>query len=1094
MKGKNYLFIMIDNKIFNKEKDNNFEKFSNFCKNGETIRINNNGDNDGYDVKININVNLSFQFFNLNSYQNQIYFDKTKNLLITINNCIKNKTWFPTIYQSYNNEDITNKCPWKIKCIIDIPYFVISSNTLTNIYQKDGKNCFVYKTTNKNSLLYPDQICLYAGGFNFMHLNLIKMKDVQNINYNFLYKNEKIHYSDNYQPKEKNKNINISKNYPETKKGANTLNNNYNQNESSLGNTNNKYEIYNSSPQDSDSYFECFSESGLSNISDHSDSELVTEKKKKIQPGAFQVSFADSPTVPQVENGESEKIEKSEKNGESGKSGKGEKNEQSGEKYYYEKINGKRVPNIYAFADADQNELTYSTAHTGYILKCFLEITKENIMYDNIIILFLPINFTFLENYFHSEFIESSISSHNFYDQKNGYNLFSNNNILNSKITDPYIYFKTGKYLIYGNVIIFPTHLLHNIYDILFNINIYSYKFIFAEGILSLCFDYYINKINYQNSYYVYMLKLYILQKFIEQIYGSIEMNAIFFELREKYCSIVELFGDIIISKQKLYYTPSYYLYNQKNNSNNFISNDYIFNYIYFIKSFLCIRAFFNILKNFYFSANISQYCFFLFFSHFSAEKKIMDSDLFWKKILEECRLRYVESYKNRFKINKGYPNINVKSLASEEHEQYQLFEKYFTYFLNTFIKGYGIAQYILTFNIHLQRKGTSMDDFNFLISQDYINPFSFIDNHFKSNYFLADISSMCIYNLLELNKYIDLKHILLQIDVYNNNIKFDKDISFLKKIKNKIIINKKMKSYLDKIYFEYFLQISYPNNNLFNNIEKKILIFLKKKYHYYIDHFYHYPKHIFNKKINKIISNFILKKTKKKIFDSLYITQPPKNDTLSCINKLPNIKSDKNCTKLHLTNNVDILPPLPTNGHQKKTKLDKYEYNEISQKQFKINRNYLLKKKKQLINLPYTNYDSLDLVGRDGNFYLGFGYAGSNSLFFSTGKGNLYNNIIEYKKYIKCDITKLSEICIDKHHIHEYDTSPFYTSSSYSYWKIIFRLYYYLLLLNKISKKKEFVMIENILSLKEIQVNILDSNYTDQEVPRIKKKKKKKS
>ncbi|SCN23685.1 conserved Plasmodium protein, unknown function [Plasmodium berghei] len=1136
MKGKNYLFIMIDNKIFDKEKNNNFGEFCNFCKNGETIQINNNNE---YNVKINISVNLSFQFFNLNSYQNQIYFDKTKNLLISINNYIKDKTWFPTIYQSYNNENSINKnkCAWKIKCIIDIPYFVISSNTLTNIYQKDGKNYFVYKTTNKNSTLFPDQICLYAGNFNFLHLNYIKLKDTQHINYNFLYKNEKIHYSEN-QVKEKNKNINFSKNYSEIRKGINTINNNYNKNESSLGNTNNKYDIYNLPSQNSDSYFEWFSESSLSNISDQSDSELASEKKKRIQPENFQVSFADSETVSQIKNGE---------------------NEKKAQKYYYEKINNKRVPNIYAFADAEKNELAYSTTHTGYILKCFLEITKENIMYDNIIILFLPIHFTYLENYFHSEDIESSISSHNFYDIKNGYNLFSNNNILNSKITDPYIYFKSGKYFIYGNVIIFSSQLLHTIYDILFNINVYSYKMIFAEGILSVCFDYYINKTKYQDSYFVFMLKFYIFQKFIEQIFGLIEMNAILFELREKYCSIVELFGDIIISKPKLYYT-SYYLYNQKYISNNFISNDYIFNNIYFIKSFLCIRAFFNILKNFNFSDNIHQYCFSIFFSYFFNERKIMDPDLFWKKILEECRLRYIESYKqiykNKFKINKTDANINVKSLIGEEHEQYQLFEKYFTYFLNTFIKGYGIAQYILTFNIHLQRKGTSMDDFNFLISQNYINPFSFIDHNFKSNYFLADISSMCIYNLLELNKYIDLQHILLQLDGYNNNnIKFDRDIIFLKKIKNKTIITKKMKSYLDKIYFENFLQIPYPNN-LFNNIEKKILIFLKKKYYYYIDHYYHYPKHIFNKKINKIISNFILKKTKKFIFDSFYIIHPKKNTTLSCINQFTHIKSDKSCAESYYnqsypTNNVDILvandhmpcikaETIPTNtfskheitliknenkqpiiktinkekkkkrkeskqdrqekkmrkiqheknkdrkkkkkpkpkNEKKKKKLHKYEYNEISQKQFKINRNYLLKKKKELINLPYTNFDSLDLVGRDGNFYLGFGYVGSNSLFFSTGKGNLYNNIIGYKKYMKCDISKLSEICIDKHHIHEYDTSPFYTSSSYSYWKIIFRLYYYLILLNKISKKKEFVIIENIMSLKEKEVDILDCNY----------------
>ncbi|CAD2100413.1 hypothetical protein YYG_03610 [Plasmodium vinckei petteri] len=1170
MKGKNYLFIMIDNKIFDKEKKDNYEQFCNFCKNGETIQINNNNE---YNVKINISVNLSFQFFNLNSYQNQIYFDKTKDILVTIKNYIKNNTWFPTIYQSYNNDVSTNKntCAWKIKCIIDTPYFVISSNTLTNIYQKNGKNYFIYKTTNKASTLSPDQICLYAGNFNFLHLNDTKLKDTQNINYNFLYKNEKIH-SEN-QSKEKNKNIYLSKNSTEIRNRNSTLNNNYNTNDLSLANPNNKHDTYNLSSYDSDSYFEWFSDSSSSNFSDKSDCEFVNEKKRRIQPDNFQATLPESAAVGQ-EKVESVENEKNEQNDES---------KMDTQKYYYEKVNNKRVPNIYAYTyvekgeQSELSELTHSTTHTGYILKCFLEITKENIMYDNIIILFLPIHFTYLENYFHSEHIESSISSHNFDDIKNGYNLFSNSNMLNSKITDPYIYFKGGKYFIYGNVIIFSSQMLHNIYDILFNINVYSYKMIFAEGILSLCFNYYINDTNYQDCYFVYMLKSYILQKFIEQIFGIVEMNAILFELREKYCSLVELFGDVILSKQKLYYASSDYLYHRKSIYNNFTSTDYIFNNIYFIKSFLCIRAFFNILKNFNFSSNIHQYCFFILFSYFSTEKKIMDSELFWKKTLDECKQRYIESYKqiykNKFKINKTDANINVKSLIGEEHEQYQIFEKYFTYFLNTYIKGYGIGQYILTFNIHLQRKGTSMDDFNFLISQNYINPFCFIDHNFKSNYFIADISSMCIYNLLELNKYIDLKNVLLQIDGYNNNIKFDREINFLKKIKNKIIITKKMKAYLDKIYFENFLQIPYPNNNLFNNIEKKILTFLKKKYYYYIDNFYNYPKHIFNKKMNKIISNFILKKAKKNIFDSFHIAPPKKSTTLSTINQFTHIKeeqaqikSEKSYTEpypnqaypLSNTNQQDTndymafpkVETIPTDAlskqetphiksehkqriiktiskekkrkkkeskrdrhHKKmrktlhaknkerkkrkhlerkkkkkkkrskkktgkKRKHHKYEYNEISQKHFKINKNYLLKKKKELINLPYTNFDSLDLVGRDGNFYLGFGYVGSDSLFFSTGKGNLYNNIIAYKKYMKCDVTKLSELCIDKQHIHQYDTSPFHTSSIYSYWKIIFRLYHYLMLLNKISKKKEFVIIESILSIKEKEVNILDPNY----------------
>ncbi|SBT32021.1 conserved Plasmodium protein, unknown function [Plasmodium ovale wallikeri] len=1270
LKENNYMFVAIDEEVLKKEKEKNYTNLQHFCKNEKVII----DKKEEYNVKLNITVSLSFTFFNLNAYYNNIYFKRQENILITLENYSKDNTWFPTLSKC---DSIYSRCHWVLMYKIEKPYFVISSNSLICINEEYNKNYFLYKTTNKDSRLFPDQVGLYAGDFNFLHLNNLKLRDSQPIDYDFLYKSEcfsrnsKIYSIERF-GKMKNKhgssrNIHSLMRFDRgscsqlsKKITSSPLKRKYNISRSKY------YEDSDTDASDmSDTVGVICDGNGNTHVCGEYNPECNGMNKRRRINEPLPPLSDDQLKI----NEHYEQIySRSHDYNESGKNLTENFNEErsynnfsSSLKYfsnskikeeccsYFEKVNNKIVPNIFIFSVKDyKSELMYSTFHIGYILKCFLDVSKENFPYDNLIILFLPIHFSYLDVYYNSESIECCISSHTYDDIKNGYNLFSNGNILNYKITEPYVYFKNNKYFIFGNVIVFSTLILHNIYDILFNINLYTYKFVMAEGILSLCFHYYDNVVKNENPYFIYMLKCFILQRFIENIFGTIEMNAIFYELRERYCSLVELFGDITLfqgfDKDESSHTSHSPMHLDKHSSH------YIFNNIYFLKCFLCVRVFFNLLKNFSFCNSIHQYCFSLFFSYFKRKGKVIHSSKFWKKVFHECTRRYIESYKqlpkNKFKMKRVDVHLNSSELKGEEHEQYQLFEKYFSFFFKTYIKGYGVGQHVLTFNVHLQRKGTSMDSFNFLASQNSINPFCFVDKNYRSNYFLADVSSMIIFNLLELNKYIDVKNSLEGSNRYHdgdcNRAYWEErtvwrkktgkmSIAAKKKKKSKIGIPAKMKkirkmntiakmkktgkmsivtkiarlqTHFDKIYFEKLIEKKYMYD-LHNNIENKFLTFLKKK-GFHIDHFYEYPREYFSQKGNKLLNNFIIKKKKKNYFlawrqvkkqahlgysggfalstkgetakawqgkteepqepqepqetrgeepveenegkddcggvanavgdDHEEVTHeedshilngkqseegraPSEIPPLGELNQVNGVKKEEKKIKTKLVCKRGKLKRRKIKkgktGNRKKKNMAKarertrtraskpetvkrrrrklrrrmkrcWEVNPRKTKKDRINnhdkvrRNYVLRKKKELINLPYSNFDSLDLIGRDGNFYLGFGYVGSDDLTLSTGKGNLYNNIIAFQKYKNCNLQTLSEVCIDKHNIYEYNASPFHTSCVYPHWKTTFRMYFYLLLLNKIYKKKTLINSFNMAARKRKEINIFDCDGSD--------------
>ncbi|ETW19259.1 hypothetical protein PFFVO_01832 [Plasmodium falciparum Vietnam Oak-Knoll (FVO)] len=1330
MKENNYMFINIDQEILDKEKDKNYKNFLHFCNNDRYVITNTNE----YNIKINFIIGLKFSFYNLNSYYNKTYFNKKNehNLLITLQNYSKENTWFPTLSKF---DSIYSKCSWLTMFKIHKPYFIISSNTLIGIYEekyeheyvnKDERygetinkkelerNCFVYKTTNKYAKLFPHQICVFAGTFDFLHLNNLNFKGFEKINYDFLYKyenmykNNKMYNSIEQYNKYKYKNFNYKNKYNlfkgEKKKNQNgyfvrndlngsgkrkrtnsqhlyyedsdslneddnmgsrmnvALKNDINNNENNDNNNNenndnnNNENNDNNNNENNDNNNENNDDNNYNNYNNNepfednlsNDEKYSQVKKRKTDMSSFSLITKKSydnqneGMCNYIKRNDYKKKIESFINMERQKCNnikyknlfehnKKEVDADDEITYHYQKINDKRVPNIYIFSVKDyKNELIYTNLHIGYILRNFLDISKEDFPYDNLIILYLPIEFCELPSFFYnSENIESSFSCHIYDDIKNGYNLFSNSNILNYKIIEPYIYMKNNKFFIFGNVLIFPTSILHNIYDVLFNMNIFSYKIIIAEGLLSLCLQNYTDTMKNENIYFLYMLKSFMLQKFIETMFGNVEINVIFYELRERYCSLVELLGDI-----NLFHS---YEENKNNISQEFPSH-YIFNNLFYLKCFLCVRIFFNILKNFPFCNTIHQYCFFLFFNYFKSKGKVIQSTKFWKKVFNECTRRYIENYKqlpkNKFKIKSPDFNISSNDLKSEEHEQYQLFEKYYVDFFKTYIKGYGICQYILTFNIHLQRKGTSMDNFNFLFSQNTINPFEFVDRNYHSNYFLADLSSMIIYDLLELHSYLSIKN-------------GTEDI-----IKKKNLLCEHM----DKIYFDKLLDV--PCSDIFYNMEETYLLFLKKNF-YQIDHFYDaYDRENINSKYVKVINKYIIKRNKnfvlikKRIMnlmkrDNIHIRGYLRDDVLrnkKCHKKKKDHRVNSLSVKLinnkpmkeerekhaesigildydkelkgenHINNNSyyhenapfpfyykkidqdheDVLIQEEDQRNEKFTteikkkkekknkrkriiymlsilrmnkllnmfkiiikgkkekKIQNYMYkklkrcmsediqkevlkrmqkkmkrmltkeieknrrkedidgtykrkknvssfysinirNEKWRKRMKSNKGYILKKKQELINLPYSNFDSLDLIGRDGNFYLGFGYVGSDSLLLSTGKGNLYKNIIAYQKYKNYNLQKLSEICIDKHNICEYNTSPFYTSCIYPQWKTIFRLYYYLLLLKKIEKKKKKCLtFSNEINLKRHDVHILDLDDHTYNLEKKKKKKKK--
>ncbi|EWC89334.1 hypothetical protein PFNF54_01898 [Plasmodium falciparum NF54] len=998
MKENNYMFINIDQEILDKEKDKNYKNFLHFCNNDRYVITNTNE----YNIKINFIIGLKFSFYNLNSYYNKTYFNKKNehNLLITLQNYSKENTWFPTLSKF---DSIYSKCSWLTMFKIHKPYFIISSNTLIGIYEekyeheyvnKDERygetinkkelerNCFVYKTTNKYAKLFPHQICVFAGTFDFLHLNNLNFKGFEKINYDFLYKyenmykNNKMYNSIEQYNKYKYKNFNYKNKYNlfkgEKKKNQNgyfvrndlngsgkrkrtnsqhlyyedsdslneddnmgsrmnvALKNDINNNENNDNNNNenndnnNNENNDNNNNENNDNNNENNDDNNYNNYNNNepfednlsNDEKYSQVKKRKTDMSSFSLITKKSydnqneGMCNYIKRNDYKKKIESFINMERQKCNnikyknlfehnKKEVDADDEITYHYQKINDKRVPNIYIFSVKDyKNELIYTNLHIGYILRNFLDISKEDFPYDNLIILYLPIEFCELPSFFYnSENIESSFSCHIYDDIKNGYNLFSNSNILNYKIIEPYIYMKNNKFFIFGNVLIFPTSILHNIYDVLFNMNIFSYKIIIAEGLLSLCLQNYTDTMKNENIYFLYMLKSFMLQKFIETMFGNVEINVIFYELRERYCSLVELLGDI-----NLFHS---YEENKNNISQEFPSH-YIFNNLFYLKCFLCVRIFFNILKNFPFCNTIHQYCFFLFFNYFKSKGKVIQSTKFWKKVFNECTRRYIENYKqlpkNKFKIKSPDFNISSNDLKSEEHEQYQLFEKYYVDFFKTYIKGYGICQYILTFNIHLQRKGTSMDNFNFLFSQNTINPFEFVDRNYHSNYFLADLSSMIIYDLLELHSYLSIKN-------------GTEDI-----IKKKNLLCEHM----DKIYFDKLLDV--PCSDIFYNMEETYLLFLKKNF-YQIDHFYDaYDRENINSKYVKVINKYIIKRNKNFVLIKKRIMNLMKRDNIHIRGYLrDDVLRNKKCHKKKKDHRVNSLSVKLINNKPMKEEREKH-------------------------------------------------------------------------------------------------------------------------------------------------------------------------
>ncbi|KAK2198201.1 bifunctional Bromodomain/Bromodomain-like superfamily/Transcription initiation factor TFIID subunit 2 [Babesia duncani] len=61
---------------------------------------------------------------------------------------------------------------------------------------------------------------------------------------------------------------------------------------------------------------------------------------------------------------------------------------------------------------------------------------------------------------------------------------------------------------------------------------------------------------------------------------------------------------------------------------------------------------------------------------------------------------------------------------------------------------------------------------------------------------------------------------------------------------------------------------------------------------------------------------------------------------------------------------------------------------------------------------LYQTWHDSVDLVGRDGNFAMGFGYIGAHGLQFCLGYGPIWDCVEVFKQF--CDINKIADVLVD--------------------------------------------------------------------------------
>ncbi|KAF8819300.1 hypothetical protein IE077_001212, partial [Cardiosporidium cionae] len=65
-------------------------------------------------------------------------------------------------------------------------------------------------------------------------------------------------------------------------------------------------------------------------------------------------------------------------------------------------------------------------------------------------------------------------------------------------------------------------------------------------------------------------------------------------------------------------------------------------------------------------------------------------------------------------------------------------------------------------------------------------------------------------------------------------------------------------------------------------------------------------------------------------------------------------------------------------------------------------------------LRIPQGMYDPIDIVGRDGNFVLGFGYVGTHPYEICIGYGQLWDHIIETQEALHLSSEQFNEKCID--------------------------------------------------------------------------------
>lgn len=194
------------------------------------------------------------------------------------------------------------------------------------------------------------------------------------------------------------------------------------------------------------------------------------------------------------------------------------------------------------------------------------------------------------------------------------------------------------------------------------------------------------------------------------------------------------------------------------------------------------------------------------------------------------------------------------------------------------------------------------MDNFNFLFSQNTINPFEFVDRNYHSNYFLADLSSMIIYDLLELHSYLSIKN-------------GTEDI-----IKKKNLLCEHM----DKIYFDKLLDV--PCSDIFYNMEETYLLFLKKNF-YQIDHFYDaYDRENINSKYVKVINKYIIKRNKNFVLIKKRIMNLMKRDNIHIRGYLrDDVLRNKKCHKKKKDHRVNSLSVKLINNKPMKEEREKH-------------------------------------------------------------------------------------------------------------------------------------------------------------------------